>query len=112
MDNLQGKDKTTVLTAMNLEEKPPQIIFKDQEIPPRLGTLCDFAIDELVLPLLFGQKETPRSKRMDRYRIQVRSSITFDMLVTFTLPIMNAERCFFHYSNGYVVTGSNDSPLR
>ncbi len=95
---------------MNVREK--STIYKLNEVPSRVGQLTDFAFDEWCVVLLFGRKETPRAPRMNRYMLQIRDAASFELLQSFVLPIITSDICRFDYSRGFVVTGSDDSPVR
>jgi hypothetical protein len=95
---------------MNVRTKSS--IYQNNEVPSRTGQLTDFALDDWRVVLFFGRKETPRSSRMDRYLLQIRDSATFLLLQSFVLPIVHSDICHFDYSSGFVVTGSDDSPIR
>lgn len=100
----------TVVTLMNPKEKTT--IFTNQEVPERVGNLFDFAIDDWRIILFLGSSENPRFHRIDRYRIQIRDLATFALIKGFVLPLVYSTTCHFDYSNGFAVTGSNDSPIR
>lgn len=94
-----------------IKSKTKKTVIKNEEII-RCGTLVDFAIDDHFIVLFFGAKDNPRTKWMDRYRIQIRSCVTCEPLRAFTVPVVRSETCHFSYWNGLVVTGSDDSPIR
>lgn len=105
-----GGNLATVVSLMNLKEKTT--IFSNQEVPERIGTLCDFALDDWRIILFFGSSENPRFHRIDRYRMQIRDLTTFELIMAFVLPVVYSSICHFDYSNGFAVTGSDDSPIR
>lgn len=103
-------DLATVVTLMNLKEKTT--IFNNQEVPERVGTLFDVGLDDWRIILFFGSSENPRSNRIDRYKIQIRDLASFDLIMAFVLPVIYSSICHFDYSNGFAVTGSDESPIR
>lgn len=103
-------DLATVVTLMNPREMTTS--YKNLEIPKRIGLLCDVRMDNKHIVLFFGTNENPRLKRIDRYRIHIRELETFSFLGSFVLPIVHSPVCYFDYSNGFAITGSDDSPIR
>ena len=87
-------------------------IYPYKDIPSDVGLLCDFALDYSFIVLFFGTKSHSTLKYYDRYKVQVRDTITFDRIQSFVLPRVDSDICFFDYSKGIVVTGSTDSPIR
>ena len=108
--DLKIADLSTVVSLMNVRTK--NSIYKNNEISSRSGLLSDFSLDDWRVVLFFGKKETPRSSRINRYLLQIRDSATFLLLRSFVLPIVQSDICHFDYSSGFVVTGSDDSPIR
>lgn len=99
-----------MVNLMNPKER--KNIFQNETVPSRVGVLFDFAVDEWRVVLFFGRKENPRLQRIDRYLLQIRNSITFSLLQSFVVPAVQSGLCHFDYSCGFIVTGSDDSPIR
>lgn len=95
---------------MNTRTK--QSLYQNLEIPSRVGQLSDFTLDHWRIILFFGRKENPRLKQVDRYLLQIRDLASFTLLKSFVLPVTRSRVCHFDYSNGFAVTGSDDSPIR
>jgi len=95
---------------MNIATK--STIYPYENIHADVGSLCDFALDYSFIVLFFGTKSLSSLKYFDRYKLQVRDTITFDRIQSFVLPRVDSDICFFDYSKGFVVTGSADSPIR
>lgn len=95
---------------MNIANK--STIYTYEDIKDDVGSLCDFALDYSFIVLFFGTKSHSTVKHFDRYKVQVRDTITFDRVQSFVLPRVGSNICYFDYSNGVVVTGSADSPIR
>ncbi|KZS21771.1 Uncharacterized protein APZ42_011771 [Daphnia magna] len=103
-------DSSTVVSVMNTRTK--QSLYQNLEIPSRVGQLSDFTLDHWRIILFFGRKENPRLKQVDRYLLQIRDLASFTLLKSFVLPVTRSRVCHFDYSNGFAVTGSDDSPIR
>lgn len=107
---LQITDMSTVVSVMNTRTK--ESIYQNLEVPNRIGQLSDFTLDEWRIVLFFGRTKNPHLQRVDQYLLQIRDMATFALLKSFVLPITRSPLYHFDYSNGFAVTGADDSPIR